>query len=167
MPVKNENWGLTPCPTEWDCSVCKLAAERHKEELRRLRDLYVEGVEIHILMRTFELDSRSDLDRHLRQHNWHKKRQYTQATARANAEAALLARIRDTWQYADSSSADKALQVYAKMITGGEKITVDGEVKVAFEERLRSMRKNLENQGLIPVAGGEPVRASVDQSEEE
>lgn len=117
-PPRTQDWGLSPCPPQRACDVCAGLGE-DLSELRRLRDLYVEGYPEWVLAQTFRLAPEA-LHQHAWGKNWHRRRGYN-LPDRDLFFSLLLARLRATWHLVTPETPDRMLALMGKFLQGTAK----------------------------------------------
>lgn len=118
-PQRTEMWGLTPCPPQRHCDVCAVLGE-HLSELRRLRDLYVEGYPEWVLAQSFGLAPEA-LHRHAWGKNWHRRRAYNSPARESLLFELILSRLRETWHLVTPDTPDRMLALMGKFLQGTAK----------------------------------------------
>jgi hypothetical protein len=118
-PKRTKNWGLTACPAERACALCTALRER-PDELRRVREMYVEGMPPWLVARFFGVPNGA-LRSHAWRHNWCRRRTYNLPDREHLLTTLLLARARDSWHLVAGNSADKALSLLMRLLSVGGK----------------------------------------------
>ena len=129
------DWGMTKCKEKWGCELCALL-QPQPEQLRRMRDLYVEGCDVWVLARVFQLPEVAIVG-HINRKRWDRKRASNLELKHAHHLTELLeARVRDYWDRGTDSSADAALAQMVK-IHGVQKVAVRSEETIIWEDVVR------------------------------
>ena len=113
-PKRMKNWGLTACPVERACAVCTTLGER-PEDLRRLREMYVEGMPPWLLAHTFGIPN-SAVRSHAFYKNWCRRRSYNLPDLKHVLMVAVLSRLRDSWDIFSPNSADRMVALLLKLV---------------------------------------------------
>lgn len=133
------DWGMSPCKEKWSCELCALLQEQ-PEQLRRMRDLYVEGCDVWVLARVFQLPEVVIVG-HINRKRWDRKRAHNLQLKHAHHLTELLeARVRDYWDRGTDSSADAALAQMVK-IHGVQKVAVKTEETILWEDVVRDRER--------------------------
>ena len=113
-PRRTTNWGLATCPTECACAVCA-ALGKYPDELRRLREMYVEGMPLWIVAQFFDVPNAA-LRSHAWRHNWCRRRSYNLPDAKHLIMVAALNRLRASQHLISPTSADRMLKLLASLV---------------------------------------------------
>lgn len=113
-PKRTKNWGLAACPAERACAVCAAFGEM-PDELRRVREMYVEGMPPWLVAQFFGVPN-GDLRSHAWRHNWCRRRSYNLPDPKHLIMVAALNRLQKSQHLASSSSADRMLKLLVSLV---------------------------------------------------
>ena len=113
-PKRTKNWGLTACPTERACAVCAAYSEM-PDELRRVREMYIEGMPPWLVAQFFEVPNAA-LRSHAWRHNWCRRRSYNLPDAKHLLMVAAVNRLRASQHLVSPTSADRMLKLLATLV---------------------------------------------------
>ena len=138
--VPKKQWGLGRCSVE-NCPIC---TDYTITRATQIRDLYSEGVEVWVIEKCLDIP-KGGLFPHARRKGWTRKRRKINNNAmRAQATMLTLKRLEDFYETGSDSTADKMLELYAKLsgaIGGGINIGVNvnnnnAKDEMSWEERV-------------------------------
>ena len=137
-PVWSE-WGMTKCKERWGCELCALL-QPQPDQLKRMRDLYVDGCDVWVLARVFQLPEVAIVG-HINRKRWDRKRESNLGLRHMHHLTELLeARVRDFWDRGTDGTADAALALMTK-VHGVQKVAVKSEETIIWEDVVRDHEK--------------------------
>ena|SRR6185436_8900771 len=113
-PKRTKHWGLTACPPARACAVCA-AFKDMPGELRRVREMYVEGIPPWLVAQFFGVPNAA-LRSHAWRHNWCRRRSYNLPDAKHLIMVAALNRLRASQHLISPTSADRMLKLLASLV---------------------------------------------------
>src|SRR5205814_1295764 len=104
---ESDAWGLRRCKDEMKCVVCHAVGENN-QQLKLLRNLYVDGVDPRVMALSLEVNYR-ELQNHAVRNAWRHRKGENGLNIRerrdAEVELLLKARMRDSWHVIGPTSA--------------------------------------------------------------